>query len=129
MESRKHSRTISPEESAKLEEFVFDLVRERLLSAVGAGGMWTLQFRTSTDTDSLFGETIAEYIARDIANQIAIPSAAVDIAEPSNWREVEMVLEDALDNVDYSTGPAPAGVTAVEEQPDEHRVFRPRRAA
>ena len=39
MESRTHSRTISPEESAELEELVYDLVRERLLKAVGAGGM------------------------------------------------------------------------------------------
>ena len=59
MESRKHNRTISSEESAELQELVFDLVRDRLLKAVGAGGMWTLQFRASTDTDSLFGETIS----------------------------------------------------------------------
>jgi hypothetical protein len=80
MESRKHSGTVSPEEAAELEELVFDLVRERLLKAVGAGGMWTLQFRGKSDTDSLFGEAISEFIARDIATQIAGPVASTETA-------------------------------------------------
>lgn len=71
--SRKHSRAMSPENTAELEDRVFGLVRDRLLEAVGAGGMWTLQFRTDADTDALFGETIAEVIARDVAAHIALP--------------------------------------------------------
>ncbi|QNE46038.1 hypothetical protein F1C58_03340 [Glaciihabitans sp. INWT7] len=141
MESRTHSRTISPEESAELEELVFDLVRERLLKAVGAGGMWTLQFRASTDTDSLFGETISEYIARDIADQIAAPRAAVELAEvgPESVEDAqtpvlkEMAVEEEItvESVDWSTAPAPAeaDVVVVDDQHDEHRMFKPRKAA
>jgi hypothetical protein len=139
MESRTHSGTISPVESAELEELVFKLVRERLLKAVGAGGMWTLQFRASTDTDSLFGETIAEYIARDIADQIAETTAAVEIAEASISSVVEDVreevqpsveLEITVESVEWPKAPAPVEVeTTVEEQHDEHRMFKPRKAA
>jgi len=139
MESRMHSRTISPAESAELEELVFNLVRERLLTAVGAGGMWTLQFRTSADTDSLFGETIAEFIARDIADQIAAPTTAVELVEAPTGSVVEDVLEQVepfvdleitVESVDWSTAPAPAEVEIiVEEQHDEHRMFKPRKAA
>jgi hypothetical protein len=149
MESRTHSRTISPEESTELEELVFDLVRERLLKAVGAGGMWTLQFRASTDTDSLFGETISEYIARDIANQISAPAAAiesvdatVEFAETGVDDDIqtvddnEIAIEIAIENTEWIDAPAPAEAEAevtvevVEhDECDEHRMFRPRKAA
>ena len=141
MESRTHSRTTSPEESAELEELVFDLVRERLLKAVGAGGMWTLQFRASTDTDSLFGETISEYIARDIADQIAAPRVVVELAEAPVDIVVEDVVDDiqpaadeeaAVESVGWSPAPAPTetrGESADAEQHDEHRMFKPRKAA
>jgi hypothetical protein len=139
MESRTHSGMISPAESAELEELVFKLVRERLLKAVGAGGMWTLQFRASTDTDSLFGETIAEYIARDIADQIAAPTAAVEGVEASIGTVVEDALEEVqlaveleitVESVEWLNAPAPVEVeTTVEEQHDEHRMFKPRKAA
>jgi hypothetical protein len=139
MESRTRSGMISPAESAELEELVFKLVRERLLKAVGAGGMWTLQFRASTDTDSLFGETIAEYIARDIADQIAAPTAAVEGVEASIGTVVEDALEEVqlaveleitVESVEWLNAPAPVEVeTTVEEQHDEHRMFKPRKAA
>lgn len=159
MESRTHSRTISPEESAELEELVFDLVRERLLKAVGAGGMWTLQFRSSTDTDSLFGETISEYIARDIANQISAPAAAIDSADApvelvETVVEHDILTEDdeeiAIENTEWIDTPVPAEAATepvieapVEEvtvqeatvefvevdEHDEHRMFKPRKAA
>lgn len=147
MESRKHSRTISPEESAELEELVFDLVRERLLKAVGAGGMWTLQFRASTDTDSLFGETISEYIARDIANQIAAPVAAVEVAESSVEVAAENIDDDirpgveeeiAVERTEWAEVAVPTeaelvveATAEIVEQPqhDEHRMFKPRKAA
>ena len=170
MESRTHSRTTSPEESAELEKLVFDLVRERLLKAVGAGGMWTLQFRASTDTDSLFGETISEYIARDIADQIAAPRVVVELAEApvdivvedvvvdnivvENIVVEDIVVEDiavedsveavvddiqpaadeetAVESVSWSPTPAPTetrGESVDGEQHEEHRMFKPRKAA
>ena len=161
MESRTHNRTTSPEESAELEKLVFDLVRERLLKAVGAGGMWTLQFRASTDTDSLFGETISEYIARDIADQIAAPRVVVELAEAPVDIVVEdvvvgeIVVEDiavedivveavvddiqpaadeetAVESFSWSPTPAPTetrGESVDGEQHDEHRMFKPRKAA
>ena len=149
MESRKHNRTISPEESAELQELVFDLVRDRLLTAVGAGGMWTLQFRASTDTDSLFGETISEYIARDIANQIAAPSAAIDGVDES-VELTEAAVDDNIQTVEENETPivkplridtpVPAAAEVQREVPvtadfvevlehDEHRMFKPRKAA
>ena len=152
MASRTHSRTISPEESAELEELVYDLVRERLLKAVGAGGMWTLQFRASTDTDSLFGETISEYIARDIADQIAAPVSVVDGADASvelveTLIENEIQTEDddaiATENVEWIDTLVPTEAIAViatpveevtvefveDDEHDEHRMFKPRKAA
>ena len=151
MESRTHSRTISPEESTELEELVFDLVRERLLKAVGAGGMWTLQFRASTDTDSLFGETISEYIARDIANQISAPAATIESVDATvefaetgvdddiqTVDDKEIAIEIAIENTEWIDAPAPAEAEAEAEvtvevvehdECDEHRMFRPRKAA
>jgi hypothetical protein len=153
MESRRHSGTIPSDQSAGLEELVFELVRERLLKAVGAGGMWTLQFRASTDTDSLFGETISEYIARDIANHLAAPAEAVDGAHAS-VELAETDVDDAAQNADddavivgsgvestewiIATVPAEivaapvleVAVAAVEHDVyDEHRMFKPRKAA
>ncbi len=106
MESRKHSRTISPDLSADLEALVFDQVRDRLLKAVGAGGMWTLQFRSKSDTDALFGETISEYIARDVANQIAKIALESEVT-----LESEVALESEVDAV----ANAKAGVDAGSE--------------
>ena len=146
MESRKHNRTISPEESAELQELVFDLVRDRLLTAVGAGGMWTLQFRASTDTDSLFGETISEYIARDIADQIAASTAAIDGVDES-LELTEAAVDDNIQTVEENETPivkplridtpVPAAAEVQREVPvfvevlehDEHRMFKPRKAA
>ena len=151
-----HRRTISPEASAELEALVFDLVRERLLKAVGAGGMWTLQFRASTDTDTLFGETISEFIARDIANQLAMPATitSVDAAmieteaaeveavestvegdlhpvveeirvERSEWTALPVTIEADAERVVESA----VDVVVEHEEYDEHRMFKPRKAA
>ena len=149
MESRKHNRMISSEDSAERQEHVFDLIRDRLLKAGGAGGMWTLQFRASTDTDSLFGETISEYIARDIANQIAAPSAAIDGVDES-VELTEAAVDDNIQTVEEKETPiakplridtpVPAAAEVQREVPvtvdfvevlehDEHRMFKPRKAA
>ena len=153
MESRKHNRTISPEESAELQNLVFDLVRERLLKAVGAGGMWTLQFRADTDTDSLFGETISEYIARDIADQIAATASdgvnsSAELAEVDADDDIQTVDDEkiTIENTEWIAASTPAeaevqpvvevtvefveAVAAVEAvEYDEHRMFKPRKAA
>ena len=149
MESRKHNRTISPEESAELQNLVFDLVRERLLKAVGAGGMWTLQFRADTDTDSLFGETISEYIARDIADQIAATASdgvnsSAELAEVDADDDIQTVDDEKNTEWITASTPAEAEVTPVVEvtvefveavaaveavEYDEHRMFKPRKAA
>ena len=150
MESRKHNRTISPEQSAELQELVFDLVRERLLKAVGAGGMWTLQFRADTDTDSLFGETISEYIARDIADQIAATASdgvdsSAELAEVDVDDDIQTVDDETItiENTEWiaASMPAEAEVKPVVEvtvefveavevvEYDEHRMFKPRKAA
>ena len=156
MESRKHNRTISPEESAELQNLVFDLVRERLLKAVGAGGMWTLQFRADTDTDSLFGETISEYIARDIADQIAATASdgvnsSAELAEVDADDDIQTVDDEkiTIENSEWIAASTPAeaevqpvvevtvefveAVAAVEAveavEYDEHRMFKPRKAA
>jgi len=144
MESRKHNSTISPEESVELQELVFDLVRDRLLKAVGAGGMWTLQFRATTDTDSLFGETISEYIARDIADQIAATASdgvdsSAELAEGDVDDDIQTVDDEeiAIENTEWIAAPVPAEaevepaveVTVEFVEYDEHRMFKPRKAA
>ena len=160
MESRTDSRTSSPDESGELQQLVFDLVRERLLKAVGAGGMWTLQFRANTDTDSLFGQTISEYIARDISNQIAasvtpvevapvevtavevaaievasVEVAPVELAETQVDDDIQPVLEEEIvvESRRWSDIPvsaeAQAKVLVEQDQHDEHRMFKPRKAA
>ena len=155
MESRTDSRTSSPNESGELQQLVFDLVRERLLKAVGAGGMWTLQFRANTDTDSLFGQTISEYIARDISNQIAasatpvevaavevaaievasVEVAPVELAETQVNDDIQPVLEEEIfvESRRWSDIPvsadAQAKVVVEQDQHDEHRMFKPRKAA
>lgn len=146
MDSRMHNRTVSPEESAGLQNLVYDLVRDRLLKAVGAGGMWTLQFRSSTDTDSLFGQTISEYIARDIADQIAGSAATIDGVDASS-EITKAVVNDAIQKVaeheiaivqpQWIDAPVPAAEEVQREVPvsvevlenDEHRMFKPRKAA
>lgn len=155
MESRTESRTSSPNEPGELQQLVFDLVRERLLKAVGAGGMWTLQFRANTDTDSLFGQTISEYIARDISTQIAasvspvevapvevasvevasVEVAPVELAETQVDDDIQPVLEEEIvvESRRWSDIPvsaeAQAKVVVEQDQHDEHRMFKPRKAA
>ena len=153
MESRKHNGTISPEKSAELQKIVFDLVRERLLEAVGAGGMWTLQFRANTDTDSLFGETISEFIARDIADRIAATASdgvdsSAELAEVDIDDDIQTVDDEeiTIENTEWIAAPMPSEaegmpvvevtveaveyVEAVEAvEYDEHRMFKPRKAA
>lgn len=63
--------SVSIADNEELQELVFDLVRERVLAAIGVGGMWSIDFRKTGDTDAFFGVTVAERIARDVAAQIA----------------------------------------------------------
>ncbi|WP_394771539.1 hypothetical protein [Lacisediminihabitans sp.] len=74
--------SVSPADYEELQELVFELVRERVLAAVGVGGMWSIDFRKAGDTDAFFGVTVAERIARDVAAQIAPQSAEAAESAP-----------------------------------------------
>jgi hypothetical protein len=130
IESRKHSGGLSPADTHELEELVFELVRERLLKAVGTAGMWTMQFRSASDTDSLFGETIAEFIARDIATHIATP---VSISSDDARSETETEDEIASDDIRWVESESPSEMslgTAEPEVASEPEVaFEPEMAA
>lgn len=82
-EAGKRTREVSPAEYEELQDLVYELVRERLVAALGAGGMWNIDFRKAGDNDSFFGETVAERLARDVASHIAPhqPVANVHSAE------------------------------------------------
>jgi hypothetical protein len=66
----KHSRKAAAFETAQTEQQIYDLVRERMLAAVGPGGIWSVSLRTAADIDTFFAETIAEAFARDLAGHI-----------------------------------------------------------
>jgi hypothetical protein len=89
-ETVRRNRTVSPAEYEELQELVFDLVRERVLAAIGAGGMWSVNFRSAADTDAFFGETVAERIAKDVAARIAPQPAVVAEHAPSASTELEL---------------------------------------
>jgi hypothetical protein len=80
----KRSRAVSPAEYEELQELVYELVRERLIAAIGAGGMWSIDFRKPGNSDTVFGETVAERLAWDVAAHIAPrqPAANVHSAQP-----------------------------------------------
>jgi hypothetical protein len=78
----KPNSSVSPADYEELQELVFDLVRERVLAAIGVGGMWSIDFRKAGDTDAFFGATVAERIARDVAAQIAPQSAEATESAP-----------------------------------------------
>lgn len=67
----RRSRAVSAAEYEELQELVFELVRERLRKAVGKGGMWSISLRKPADTDTVFGEAVAERLAWDVAAHIA----------------------------------------------------------
>jgi hypothetical protein len=121
IESRKHSGGLSPADSHELEALVFDLVRERLLKAVGAAGMWTMQFRSESDTDSLFGETIAEFIARDIATHIASPVA---VSSDDARAELAMATEDEIAQSDtpWLDSESPSEMSLEADSPSESEI-------
>lgn len=54
----------------QLTQQVYELVRARVLESIGAGANWTVAFRSSSDTDTFFSDTMAEMIARDVASRL-----------------------------------------------------------
>ena len=80
----KRTREVSPAEYEELQELVYELVRERLTAAIGAGGMWSIDFRKPGDGGAIFGETVAERLAWDVAAHVAPhqPAANVHSAQP-----------------------------------------------
>lgn len=67
-----------PSEPADLTEEmqrkVYELVKARVVQSIGAGANWTIAFRTSSDTDTFFSDTMADMIAWDVAHQLIAPT-------------------------------------------------------
>jgi hypothetical protein len=68
---RRRNRGLTPEQSEEVQKLVFELVRERLVQAFGNDGMWTVSMKDRNAVDSVFGETVAEHLAWDVAAQLA----------------------------------------------------------
>lgn len=75
----KHSRELTAAETAETEQRIYDVVRERMLAAVGPGGLWSVSLRSATDIDTFFAETIAESFARDIVGLIGTQNITSDL--------------------------------------------------
>lgn len=56
-----------------MQQQVYELVRARVLESIGAGGNWTVTFRSSRDTDTFFSDTMADMIAWDVATKLLPP--------------------------------------------------------
>lgn len=67
-----------PSEPADLTEEmqrkVYELVKARVVQSIGAGANWTIAFRTSSDTDTFFSDTMADMIAWDVAHKLIAPT-------------------------------------------------------
>jgi len=70
---RRRNRAVAGEPAEEVQQLVFDLVRERLVAAFGADGMWSVSTRGHQDVDNFFSETVAESLAWNIASQLAPP--------------------------------------------------------
>jgi hypothetical protein len=68
---RRRNRGLTPEQSEEVQKLVFELVRERLVQAFGSDGMWTVSMKDRAAVDTVFGETVAEHLAWDVAAQLA----------------------------------------------------------
>lgn len=66
----KHGRELTAADTAEAEQRLYELVRDRMLGAVGPGAIWTVALRRTNDADAFFSQTIAETLARDIAGQL-----------------------------------------------------------
>jgi hypothetical protein len=74
--SRKRNRALTPAQTEEVQKLAYELVRERLTKAFGADGMWSVNLRRKGDTEVLFGATVAETLAHDIATQLGLPAPA-----------------------------------------------------
>jgi hypothetical protein len=115
----KRTREVSPAEYEELQELVYELVRERLTAAIGAGGMWSIDFRKPGDGGAIFGETVADRLAWDVAAHVAPhqPAANVHSAEPV----VEMIDERPVATPQTTAAVQTAGYVA----PPEWARFAP----
>ncbi|CAN5223311.1 hypothetical protein BH09ACT1_BH09ACT1_18100 [soil metagenome] len=84
----RRSRAVSAAEYEELQELVFELVRERLRKAVGKGGMWSISLRKPADTDTVFGEAVAERLAWDVAAHIAPKKARPNAHSAESTEEI-----------------------------------------
>ena len=74
--SRKRNRALTPAQTEEVQKLAYELVRERLTKAFGVDGMWSVNLRRKGDTEVLFGATVAETLAHDIATQLGLPAPA-----------------------------------------------------
>ncbi len=115
----KRTREVSSAEYEELQELVYELVRERLIAAIGAGGMWSIDFRKPGNSDTVFGETVAERLAWDVAAHIAPhqPAANVHSAQP---------VAEVIDERPLETAPSTVTVqSAAYVAPPEWARFAP----
>ena len=65
-----------------LRRMVHDLVRERLMHAVGPDGSFAISMRRGDDADIFFNETFAESMAWDVA--LNVPTGAIRSSRPAD---------------------------------------------
>lgn len=109
--------------SDELQEQVYTLVRERLNHALGAGGIWNVTLRKAGDTETLFGETVAERLAWDVAARLtpltgvaAATGATAAPGEPATFEPAatEPAATEPVTTEPVATEPAPTEPVATE---------------
>jgi hypothetical protein len=70
---RRRNRALTAEQQEEVQKLVFELVRERLASAFGPRGMWSVNMKDRDAVDAIFAETVSESLAWDVATQLAPP--------------------------------------------------------
>ena len=86
--SARKSHAATPSLNDQLQQQVYELVRERLQHAFGAGGNWSVDLRSGSNQHTFFAETFAERLAWDVAARVTparseITPAALIAATPA----------------------------------------------
>ncbi len=70
---RSEAGGVSFELSEEVQRKVYELVKARVAQSIGRDANWTITFRSASDSETLFGDTMAEMIAWDVAHQLGAP--------------------------------------------------------
>lgn len=92
-----------------LRRMVHDLVRERLMHAVGPDGSFAISMRRGNDADIFFNETFAESMAWDVALNVptgAIRSSLPSVDAPSSAGQAALPSSEPADALALSPVPA-----------------------